>query len=225
MKAAKGINRLEESALHNNMDENKDQMNSSFEDNASEVLENEASETIECEGDKIPCEETAEVSETVEEQECEDEMKMFRNRKAELKDLKDENEALKDKLLRTVAEYDNFRKRTIKEKENIYTEACADVLKEMLPVLDNLERAIAVDGSVEDLKKGLEMTINQFVGALNKLGVEEIAADGDFDPNLHNAVMHIEDENLGANQVAEVFQKGYKKGEKVLRYSMVKVAN
>lgn len=225
MKAAKGINRLEESALHNNMDENKDQVNSSVEDNVSEVLENEASETIECEGDEIPCEKTAESNETVEDQECEDEMKMFRNRKVELKELKEENEALKDKLLRTVAEYDNFRKRTIKEKENIYTEACADVLKEMLPVLDNLERAVAVDGSVEDLKKGLEMTINQFVGALNKLGVEEIAADGDFDPNLHNAVMHIEDTNLGANQVAEVFQKGYKKGDKVLRYSMVKVAN
>ncbi|MEG2017766.1 MAG: nucleotide exchange factor GrpE [Clostridium sp.] len=207
------------------MDENKDQMNSSVNGDASEVLENEASETIECEGEEIPCEETAEGSETVEEQECEDEMKMFRNRKAELKELKDENDALKDKFLRTVAEYENFRKRTIKEKENIYTEACADVLKEMLPVLDNLERAVAVDGSVEDLKKGLEMTINQFMGALNKLGVEEIAADGDFDPTLHNAVMHIEDENLGANQVAEVFQKGYKKGEKVLRYSMVKVAN
>lgn len=211
--------------MHNNMDENKDQMNSSVNSDASEVLENEASETIECEGEEIPCEETAEANETVGEQECEDEMKMFRNRKAELKELKDENDALKDKLLRTVAEYENFRKRTIKEKENIYTEACADVLKEMLPVLDNLERAVAVDGSVEDLKKGLEMTINQFIGALNKLGVEEIAADGDFDPNLHNAVMHIEDANLGANQVAEVFQKGYKKGDKVLRYSMVKVAN
>ncbi|MDU4888967.1 MAG: nucleotide exchange factor GrpE [Clostridium sp.] len=211
--------------MHNNMEENKDQMNSSVNGDASEVLENEASETIACEGEGIPCEESAETNETVEEQECEDEMKMFRNRKAELKDLKDENEALKDKLLRTVAEYDNFRKRTIKEKENIYTEACADVLKEMLPVLDNLERAVAVDGSVEDLKKGLEMTINQFMGALNKLGVEEIAADGEFDPNQHNAVMHIEDSSLGANQVAEVFQKGYKKGEKVLRYSMVKVAN
>lgn len=207
------------------MEENKEQMNSSASGDASEVLENEASETIECEGKEIPCEETAEGNETADEQECEDEMKMFRNRKTELKELKEENEVLKDKLLRTVAEYDNFRKRTIKEKENIYTEACADVLKEMLPVLDNLERAVAVDGSIEDLKKGIEMTISQFVGSLNKLGVEEIAADGDFDPNLHNAVMHIEDENLGANQVAEVFQKGYKKGNKVLRYSMVKVAN
>ena len=211
--------------MPNNMEEKKDQMFSSDTSNASEVLETEASETIECEGEEIPCEETAETNESAEEQECEDEMKMFRNRKAELKELKEENEGLKDKLLRTVAEYDNFRKRTIKEKENIYNEACADVLKEMLPVLDNLERAVAVDGSVEDLKKGIEMTINQFLGALNKLGVEEIAADGEFDPNFHNAVMHVQDENLQANQVAEVFQKGYKKGDKVLRYSMVKVAN
>jgi len=217
---------LEESALQNNIDENKDQKNTEVEGNASEILENEASETMKCEGEGIPCEETTEAVDATEgEQECEDEMKIFRNRKAEIKELKDENEALKDKMLRTIAEYDNFRKRTNKEKENIYTEACADVLKELLPVLDNLERAILVDGSIEDLKKGVEMTINQFSNSLSKLGVEEIAADGDFDPNVHNAVMHVEDENLGANQVAEVFLKGYKKGNKVLRYSMVKVVN
>lgn len=211
--------------MQNNMEEKKDQMYNSDTSNASEILENETSETIECEGEEIPCEETAETKDVAEEQECEDEMKMFKNRKAEVKELKDENEALKDKLLRTVAEYDNFRKRTLKEKENIYTEACADVLKEMLPVLDNLERAITMNGNVEDFKKGIELTINQFVGALEKLGVEEIAADGEFDPNLHNAVMHIEDESLKANSVAEVFLKGYKKGNKVLRHSMVKVAN
>ncbi len=212
--------------MQNNIDENKDQKNTEVEGNASEILENEASETMKCEGEGIPCEETTEAVDATEgEQECEDEMKIFRNRKAEIKELKDENEALKDKMLRTIAEYDNFRKRTNKEKENIYTEACADVLKELLPVLDNLERAILVDGSIEDLKKGVEMTINQFSNSLSKLGVEEIAADGDFDPNVHNAVMHVEDENLGANQVAEVFLKGYKKGNKVLRYSMVKVVN
>lgn len=212
--------------MQNNMEENKEQMNSSIESDASEILENEASETLNCEKEETPCEDVDNSEKASEDNgECEDEMKMFRNRKAEIKQLKDENEALKDKLIRTVAEYDNFRKRTIKEKENIYTEACADVLKEMLPVLDNLERAVAVDGTVEDLKKGVEMTINQFLGALSKLGVEEIPVDGGFDPNLHNAVMHIQDENLEANQVAEVFQKGYKKGDKVLRYSMVKVAN
>lgn len=164
------------------------------------------------------------IEENVEE-EREDEMKKFKGQKKELKELKEEVEDLKDKLLRTVAEYDNFRRRTSKEKENIYTDACADVLKEMLPVLDNLERAVVAEGTFEDLKKGVDMTLVQFKTSLDKLGVEEIVADGEFDPNFHNAVMHVEDENLGKNQVAEVFQKGYKRGDKVLRYSMVKVAN
>lgn len=139
--------------------------------------------------------------------------------------IKNENEALKDRLSRLNAEYDNFRKRTSKEKEGIYTDACEDVLKEMLPVLDNLERAISVEGSAEDIKKGIEITIKQFGSALEKLSVEEISNEGEFDPNFHNAVMHIEDDQYGKNQVVEVFQKGYKRGDKVLRYSMVKVAN
>lgn len=139
--------------------------------------------------------------------------------------IKNENEALKDRLARLNAEYDNFRKRTSKEKEGIYTDACEDVLKEMLPVLDNLERAISVEGSAEDIKKGIEITIKQFGSALEKLSIEEISNEGEFDPNFHNAVMHIEDDQYGKNQVVEVFQKGYKRGDKVLRYSMVKVAN
>lgn len=139
--------------------------------------------------------------------------------------IKNENEALKDRLARLNAEYDNFRKRTSKEKEGIYTDACEDVLKEMLPVLDNLERAISVEGSAEDIKKGIEITIKQFGSALEKLSVEEISNEGEFDPNFHNAVMHIEDDKYGKNQVVEAFQKGYKRGDKVLRYSMVKVAN
>ncbi|WML37709.1 nucleotide exchange factor GrpE [Clostridium sp. OS1-26] len=139
--------------------------------------------------------------------------------------IENENEALKDRLARLNAEYDNFRKRTSKEKEGIYTDACEDVLKEMLPVLDNLERAISVEGSAEDIKKGIEITIKQFGSALEKLSVEEISNEGEFDPNFHNAVMHIEDDQYGKNQVVEVFQKGYKRGDKVLRYSMVKVAN
>lgn len=134
-------------------------------------------------------------------------------------------EALKDKHLRMIAEYENFRKRTVKEKENIYTEACADVLKQMLPVLDNLERAVTTEGSLEDIKKGIEMTMRQFQGALEKLNVQEISCDGEFDPNLHNAVMHVEDESYGKNEIVEVFQKGYIRSDKVLRYSMVKVAN
>ncbi|MEW8992829.1 nucleotide exchange factor GrpE [Clostridium sp.] len=208
--------------MQNNMEENQELDKKDMEDNADGVLENDPSEKIQNEEESTSGEETSEVKE---EDEKEDEMKKFRNRKEEIKELKEENDSLKDKLLRTIAEYDNFRKRTSKEKESIYTEACADVLKEILPVLDNLERAVAVDGSAEDLKKGIELTKNQFTASFEKLGVEEISSDGEFDPNFHNAVMHIEDENLGKNQVAEVFLKGYKKGDKVLRHSMVKVAN
>lgn len=143
----------------------------------------------------------------------------------ENKKLQEELDLTKDRLLRLTAEYDNYRKRTVKEKEGIYSDAYIDVLKEIIPILDNLERAIAADGSIEDLKKGIEMTIKGCNDSFAKLGVEEIDASGEFDPNLHNAVMHIEDENLGKNVVAEVFQKGYKKDDKIIRHTMVKVAN
>ena len=139
--------------------------------------------------------------------------------------LENELSAMKERIVRITAEYDNFRKRTAKEKEGIYTDACEDVLKNMFPVLDNLERASNVNGSIEDIKKGIDMTIRQFNDSLSKLQVEEVPTDQGFDPNMHNAVMHIEDENFGEKAVVEVFQKGYKRGEKVLRYSMVKVAN
>ncbi len=161
----------------------------------------------------------------VEDKKEEDELKMFKKTKEENKKLQNELETLKDRLLRLTAEYDNYRKRTTKEKEGIYTDACVDVLKEIIPNLDNLERAIEADGSVEDMKKGLEMTLKGFKGALEKLGVEEIATEEGFDPNMHQAVMHIQDENLGDNEVAEVFMKGYKRGDKVIRHSVVKVAN
>lgn len=143
----------------------------------------------------------------------------------EKEELSKELEDLKDKLARMAAEYDNYRKRTAKEKEGIYTDACADVLKELLPVKDNLERAVEVDGKLEDLKTGVNMTIRQFKDGLEKLGVDEIVTDGEFDPKYHNAVMHIEDKEYDKNVIVEVFQKGYKKGNKILRYSMVKVAN
>jgi molecular chaperone GrpE len=148
-------------------------------------------------------------------------------KKIEEENMKLQNEviAFKDKLLRTTAEYENLRKRTTKEKEGIYTDACADVLKEVLPVLDNLERALSVEGCGEDLRVGVEMTVRQFNDAFVKLGVEELAPEGEFNPNLHNAVMHVEDEKYGANEIVEVFQKGYKRANKVLRHSMVKVAN
>lgn len=155
----------------------------------------------------------------------ENELDAMRKLKDENKRLTNEADTLKERLLRLTAEYDNYRKRTSKEKEGIYTDACTDVLKEMIPVLDNLERAISVEGNVEDIKKGIEMTIKGFKASFEKLGVEEIDATGEFDPNYHQAVMHIEDESLGANSVAEVFQKGYKRGDKVIRYTVVKVAN
>ena len=155
----------------------------------------------------------------------EDELDAMRKLKDENKRLTNEADTLKERLLRLTAEYENYRKRTSKEKEGIYTDACTDVLKEMIPVLDNLERAIAVEGNVEDIKKGIEMTIKGFKASFEKLGVEEIDATGEFDPNYHQAVMHGEDENLEPNSVAEVFQKGYKRGDKVIRYTVVKVAN
>lgn len=180
--------------------------------------------------ENINQEETPEEGEVLEDKEFEiDETEALKGELAKLKDenskLSNELETLKDRLLRLNAEYDNYRKRTAREKEGIYTDACGDVLKEMIPVLDNLERAVAVDGTVEDLKKGIDMTIRQFQGAFDKLGVEEIETSNGFDPNLHQAVMHIQDENLEQNVVAEVFQKGYKRGDKVLRHTMVKVAN
>ena len=131
-----------------------------------------------------------------------------------------------DKYLRLAAEYDNYRKRTAKEKESIWTEVKADTAAAFLPVYDNLERAIKQETADEAYKKGVEMTMNQLKEIFSKLGIEEIPALGEpFDPNLHNAVMHIDDENFGENTIAEVFQAGFRCGEKVIRFSMVKVAN
>lgn len=131
-----------------------------------------------------------------------------------------------DKFLRLCAEYDNFRKRTQKEKEAIYSDATANAVKALLPVYDNLERALKQETADEAYKKGVEMTMTGLLKALEGLGVTEIDAVGqNFDPNIHNAVMHVEDENLGENTVAEVFQAGFMLGEKVIRFAMVKVAN
>lgn len=131
-----------------------------------------------------------------------------------------------DKYLRLLAEYDNYRKRSQKEKETAWTTAKADTIKELLPVYDNLERALKQETADEAYAKGVQMTMQQLKTVLEKLGVEEIPAQGEpFDPNLHNAVMHMEDEAMGENIVAEVFQAGFKMGEKVIRHAMVKVAN
>jgi molecular chaperone GrpE len=131
--------------------------------------------------------------------------------------------ACEDKYLRMMAEYDNFRKRSAKEKEGVYADAYADCIANILPILDNLDRASKSD-NLEAVKKGLELTEKAFEDAMNKMGVSEIET-ATFDPNLHNAVMHVEDETLGEGEIVEVFQKGYIKGEKVIRYAMVKVAN
>ena len=130
--------------------------------------------------------------------------------------------------MRLYAEYDNFRKRSAKEREGVYADAYCDALTQILPVLDNLERAaqFSTEDSDTPMAKGIELTLKNFVETMNKMGVYEIEALGkEFDPNKHNAVMHVEDETVGENTVVEVFMKGYAKGDKVLRYSMVKVAN
>lgn len=135
--------------------------------------------------------------------------------------------AEQDKYLRLAAEYDNYRKRTAKEKESLYTDAKIDTVKALLGVYDNLERGLAQYGDEESPhRKGLEMVFNQFKESLKKLGVETMDAVGQpFDPEKHNAVMHIEDESYGENTVVEVLQQGFTLGDKVLRFAIVKVAN
>jgi len=184
----------------------------------------------------------AEVADVAEEATPEAEEKLSRGDKKKLKraeaeaeKLASENKALaeqlaeaNDKYMRLYAEYDNFRRRSQKEKEGIYTDAYVDALTKILPILDNLERAAQYGGEDTDhpLAKGLELTLKSFAETMEKMGVAEIPALGEkFDPNVHNAVMHVDDESFGENEVAEVFMKGYAKGDKVLRHSMVKVAN
>ena len=144
----------------------------------------------------------------------------------ELTALKAQLAGQEDRFLRLAAEYDNFRKRSQKEKEATYADAKADAVKALLPVYDNLERALKQETADEAYKKGVEMTMAGLEKALEGLGVTKIEAAGQpFDPNLHNAVLHVEDDSLGKNVVAEVFQAGFKLGDKVIRFAMVKVAN
>ena len=139
---------------------------------------------------------------------------------------------MKDRYMRLLAEYDNFRRRTQKEKENIYSDAVAEVVKEWLPLVDDIERAVASsenmdEQSVEKVAEGIKLIGKQVGNVLGKLGVEEISSgEGEaFDPNLHEAVMHVEDDSLGEQQIAQVFQKGYSCRGRVIRHSVVKVAN
>lgn len=144
----------------------------------------------------------------------------------ELETLKANLADQEDKFLRLAAEYDNFRRRSQKEKEAIYSDAKADAVKALLPVYDNLERALKQDTRDEAYAKGVEMTMTGLKKALESLGVQEIPALGQsFDPTFHNAVMHVEDEEYGENVVVDVFQAGFTLGEKVIRFAMVKVAN
>lgn len=152
-------------------------------------------------------------------------------KKADKKDDKkpsaaDELKSANDKYLRLMAEYDNYRKRSQKEKEGLYGDIKADTVSKFLPVYDNLVRALAQSTEDEAYRKGVEMIMNQFNATLEKLGVNRIESLGQkFDPSLHNAVMHVEDEAKGENEIVEVFQEGFKYGEKVIRFAMVKVAN
>ncbi len=131
-----------------------------------------------------------------------------------------------DAYLRLCADYDNFRKRTVKEKEQSYGNGKADAVEKLLPVYDNLERALNQPTEDAAYKKGVEMTFNQLIGIFEGLGVQIFGEVGEvFDPNIHNAVMHTEDENAQENTVTQVFQKGFRLGDKIVRYAMVQVAN
>ncbi len=166
--------------------------------------------------DKTKPENTEEVKEEVEE--------AAETKEAQLqKSLDEKNE----QFLRLCAEYDNFRKRSQKEKQDAYISSKADVIKELLPVLDNFDRAANnTEGSLEDYKKGIDLIFNQFVEMLKKNGVESFGERGEeFDPNIHNAVMTVEDDELGENQIAAVFSKGYKMGDRIIREAVVQVAN
>ena len=187
--------------------------------------------------------ETAEVNETEEsvnadsdaQNDAEDDTPLKHKDKKRLKKAEAEIEKLNaqlaeehDKYMRLYAEYDNFRRRSAKEREGIYADAYSDALVQILPIIDNLERAVQFSANDPEspMAKGIELTIKSCVEALNKMGVYEIEALGKpFDPNFHNAVMHVDDDSFGENEIVEVFMKGYVKGDKVLRFSMVKVAN
>ena len=145
---------------------------------------------------------------------------------AEVAELEEALKAEKDKYLRLLAEYDNFRKRSQKEREALFNDVRSDTISKLLPVYDNLARALQQETTDEAFYKGVEMTMTQLKSILEKLGVTEIPAVGEvFDPARHNAVMHIEDESCGENVIVEEFEKGFMLGDKVIRFSMVKVAN
>lgn len=215
------------------MEENKNVGEELAEENAADSTEQtKDAETVEnCEAAEEAAESAAETDEKLSRADKK-KLKKSEERVSELEaELKKSAEALaeaNDKYMRLYAEYDNFRKRSQKEKEGTYADAYTDALTQILPILDNLERAaqFGTDDAESQVAKGLELTLKSFAETLAKMGVTEIPALGKtFDPNVHNAVMHVEDDAFGENEVVEVLMKGYIKGDKVLRYSMVKVAN
>ena len=144
---------------------------------------------------------------------------------AEIEQLKAKIAEYDDKYLRMAAEYDNFRRRSREEKDAIYETAVADTVNELLPIIDNLDRAANFEDG-EKVKEGLQITAKTTASVFEKLGVEEFGKVGDiFDPNIHNAVLHVDDESYGEGEIIEVFQKGYKKGKHIIRFAMVKSAN
>ena len=180
-------------------------------ENKDKITEEQAEATKESEA----CEENAPEKELTREDELLLEIEKL---KAELKE-KD------DKYLRMAAEYDNFRRRSREEKDAIYESAMADTVSELLPIIDNLERAANYDDG-EKVKEGLGMTLKSVSAVFSSMGIEAVGKVGEsFDPNLHNAVMHIEDESFADGEIIEVFEKGYKKNKKVIRFAMVKTAN
>ena len=169
-----------------------------------------------------PAEPKAPAGEEKKHKETKRELAALREKASELEKALSEE---KEKYLRMFAEYDTFRRRSQKEREGIYTDAVSDVVGQILPIADNLERAGKYTEG-EKVAEGLRLTMNALNECLNKLGVTAFGAPGDkFDPNLHNAIMHEEDESKGEGEIVEVFQPGYKRGDKIIRYAMVKVAN
>ena len=178
-------------------------------------------------GEEQPGEKPDIQAEPAEKKEASKKKKKLSKEQQEIEKLQQELMDKNDQFLRLRAEYDNFRKRSQNEKTTVYGSAVSDTVKQILPVLDNIERALSQENaSAEDMKKGVEMIANQFLASFEQLGIKEIGGKGEaFDPNLHNAVSHIDDDTLGENVIAEVLQKGYMIGDKVVRHAMVQVAN
>ena len=169
-------------------------------------------------------EETKKNEETVSEETAEAQTADVKNLEEKLQKAETDLAAMNDKYLRMIAEYDNYRKRSAKEKESSYADAYGDAISAILPVIDNLERALMFSDG-EALTEGVKMTLKQFEDTMSRLGVNAYGERGDeFDPMIHNAIMQVEDAELGENKIAEVLQKGYSKGTKIIRHAMVKVS-